>query len=266
MLLQVQQLNVAYPVRGAAPFRAVRDISFEVDAGESFGIVGESGCGKTSLAKAIMGLHPPSSGRILFEGQEVSQLAGAAFKGYRRAVQMIFQDAVGSLNPRQTVLQMLEEVLRVHRMRPEDAIRSRVDELLDRVGLPGTVLQAYPRELSGGQCQRISIARCLALEPRLIIADEPVSALDVSVQARILNLIRSLQRELNLAVLLISHDLAVVRNICDRVCVMFQGEAVEQGRAIEVMDHPQHAYTRTLLAAVPDVGRALNVDRAIGSK
>jgi peptide/nickel transport system ATP-binding protein len=170
---------------------------------------------------------------------------------------MIFQDAVGSLNPRQTVLQMMEEVLRVHRMRPEGAIQSRVAELLELVGLPSDVLQAYPRELSGGQCQRVSIARCLALEPRLIIADEPVSALDVSVQARILNLIRSLQQELNLAVLLISHDLAVVRNICDRVCVMYQGEVIEHGSAIEVMDQPREAYTKSLLAAVPDVGRAL---------
>jgi peptide/nickel transport system ATP-binding protein len=257
MLLQVQQVSVSYPVRGSRPFFAVRDISFDVAAGESFGIVGESGCGKTSLAKAVMGLLQPASGRILFEGQEVSCLKGDAFKGYRRSVQMIFQDAVGSLNPRQTVLQMLEEVLRVHQMRPEGAIRPRVMELLELVGLPPDVLQAYPRELSGGQCQRVSIARCLALEPRLIIADEPVSALDVSVQARILNLIRSLQRELNLAVLLISHDLAVVRNICDRVCVMVQGEVIEHGTAIEVMDHPRHAYTQTLLAAVPDVGRAL---------
>jgi ABC-type glutathione transport system ATPase component len=257
MLLQVQQVSVAYPVRGATPFFAVRDVTFNVGARESFGIVGESGCGKTTLAKAIMGLQPATSGRILFEGQEVSQLRGEAFKAYRRSVQMIFQDAVGSLNPRQTVLQMLEEVLRVHRMRPEGAIQSRVDELLHLVGLPSDVLQAYPRELSGGQCQRVSIARCLALEPRLIIADEPVSALDVSVQARVLNLIRSLQQELNLAVLLISHDLAVVRNICDRVCVMVQGQVVESGKAIEVMDHPKHDYTKTLLAAVPDVGRAL---------
>jgi len=257
MLLQVQQVSVAYPVRGAAPFFAVRDISFEVAAGESFGIVGESGCGKTTLAKAIMGLQPVTSGRILFEGQAVSGLKGEAFKAYRRSVQMIFQDAAGSLNPRQTVLQMLEEVLRVHRMRPEGAIQSRVTELLELVGLPADVLQAYPRELSGGQCQRVSIARCLALEPRLIIADEPVSALDVSVQARILNLIRELQRELNLAVLLISHDLAVVRNICDRVCVMVQGKVIEHGSAIEVMDQPREAYTKSLLAAVPDVGRAL---------
>lgn len=257
MLLNVEHLSVAYLVRGQAPFVAVHDVSFTVDAGQSFGIVGESGCGKTSLAKTLMGLHPPSVGRMIFEGRDVVQMKGSQFKEYRRSVQMVFQDAVGSLNPRMTVQQMLDEVLRVHQMRPADQIQSRVLELLDRVGLPVDALHAYPREMSGGQCQRVSIARCLALEPRLIIADEPVSALDVSVQARILNLIRALQTELNLAVILISHDLAVVRNICDRVAVMVQGQFVETGEAAEVMDHPQHAYTQTLLAAVPDVGRAL---------
>jgi ABC-type glutathione transport system ATPase component len=257
MLLRVEQLNVAYSGRGHVPFVAVNNISFSVDAGQSFGIVGESGCGKTSLAKALIGLHPPSAGRIRFEDRDVVQMTGSQFKAYRRSVQMVFQDAVGSLNPRMTVQQMLAEVLHVHRMRPSEQIQQRVLELLDRVGLSSDVLHAYPREMSGGQCQRVSIARCLALEPRLIIADEPVSALDVSVQARILNLLRTLQSELNLAVILISHDLAVVRNICDRVAVMFQGQFVEKGVASEVMDHPQHAYTKTLLAAVPDVGRAL---------
>ena len=258
MLLSIEKLSVAYPVRGQAPFVAVNNVSFSVDVGQSFGIVGESGCGKTSMAKALMGLHLPSAGRMLFDGRDVLEMNDSQFKQYRRAVQMVFQDAVGSLNPRMTVQQMLEEVLSVHRMRPADQIQHRVAELIDRVGLPSDVLHAYPREMSGGQCQRVSIARCLALEPRLIIADEPVSALDVSVQARILNLIRTLQTELNLAVILISHDLAVVRNICDRVAVMYQGQFVETGVASEVMDHPQHEYTKTLLAAVPDVGRGLH--------
>ncbi|MEI6645614.1 MAG: ATP-binding cassette domain-containing protein [bacterium] len=258
MLLSVEHLSVAYPVRGQAPFVAVHDVSFTVDVGQSFGVVGESGCGKTSMAKVLMGLHPPSAGRMIFEDQDVGQMKGPQFKAYRRSVQMVFQDAAGSLNPRMTVQQMLGEVLNVHRMRPADQIQPRVLELLDRVGLSPDVLHAYPREMSGGQCQRVSIARCLALEPRLIIADEPVSALDVSVQARILNLIRTLQTELNLAVILISHDLAVVRNICDRVAVMVQGQFVETGEASDVMDHPKHAYTQTLLAAVPDIGRALH--------
>ena len=257
MLLDVQSLRVVYPIPGRPPLVAVDDVSLSVDAGESFGIVGESGCGKTSLARTVIGIQPPSGGTIRFEGTDITHMTPAQFKGYRRAVQMVFQDATDSLNPRMTVRQTLEEVLRVHQMRPADQIGARVLELLDRVGLPQDTLDSYPREISGGQCQRVSLARCLALEPRLIIADEPVSALDVSVQARVLNLIRALQKDLNLAIILISHDLAVVRNICDRVAVMYYGKFVERGTASEVMTHPQHDYTRTLLAAVPDVTRAL---------
>jgi ABC-type glutathione transport system ATPase component len=256
-LLNVQNLCVTYHPPGRQPVEAVRGVSFAVQAGESLGIVGESGCGKTSLAKAIMGLHPPSAGSLRFGGREIGELDATAFNAYRRAVQMVFQDAVGSLNPRLSVRQTLEEVLRVHRMVPRVRVGTRVRELLERVGLPENVLDAYPRELSGGQCQRVSFARSLALEPALILADEPVSALDVSVQARILNLIRTLQTQLGLAVILISHDLAVVRNICDRVAVMFEGQFVEYGLADDVLDRPKHAYTRALLAAVPDVGRAL---------
>ena len=259
MLLNIQNLHVTYHPPGQKPVEAVRGVFFAVDAGESFGIVGESGCGKSSLAKTVIGLQPPSAGSLCFEGQEISRMAPNAFKRYRQTVQMVFQDAVGSLNPRMTVRHTLEEVLRVHRMVPVAKITERVGELLDLVGLPETVLDAYPREISGGQCQRVSFARCLALEPQLIIADEPVSALDVSVQARILNLVRTLQKELNLAVILISHDLAVVRNICDRVAVMHAGVFVESGPATKVLDAPQHAYTRELLAAVPDIGRALKV-------
>jgi len=257
MLLTVQNLHVTYRTPGQKPVEAVRGVSFAVDAGESLGIVGESGCGKSSLAKTVIGLQPPGAGSLRFEGQEIGRMAPDAFRRYRRTVQMVFQDAAGSLNPRMTVRQTLEEVLRVHRMVTAAEIPARVRELLGRVGLPETVLDAYPREISGGQCQRVSFARCLALEPRLIIADEPVSALDVSVQARILNLVRSLQKELNLAVILISHDLAVVRNICDRVAVMHAGVFVETGPTAEVLDAPRHAYTRELLAAVPDIGRAL---------
>ena len=259
MLLSVQNLHVTYRTPGQKPVEAVRGVSFCVDAGESLGIVGESGCGKSSLAKTIIGLQPPGAGSLRFEGQEIARMNPAAFQRYRRVVQMVFQDAVGSLNPRMTVRQTLDEVLCVHNMVPVNRITHRVQELLDRVGLPETVLDAYPREISGGQCQRVSFARCLALEPSLIIADEPVSALDVSVQARILNLVRSLQKELNLAIILISHDLAVVRNICDHVAVMCAGQFVESGAAADVFDAPQHPYTRELLAAVPDVGRALRL-------
>ena len=258
MVLDVQALRVEYPVHGRQPFIAVDGVSLSVDAGETFGIVGESGCGKTSFAKTVIGLHPPADGTIRFEGADITGMTAGQFKAYRRSVQMVFQDASGSLNPRMTVRQTLEEVLRVHKMCPPQQLGARVLELIDRVGLPPDTLGSYSCEISGGQCQRVSLARCLALEPRLIIADEPVSALDVSVQARILNLIRKLQKELDLAVILISHDLAVVRNICDRVAVMHGGRFVEEGTATAVMGNPQHAYTRALLDAVPDVARALS--------
>lgn len=257
MLLSVDNLHVVYHKRGQAPVAAVRGVSFRIDAGGSFGIVGESGCGKSSLAKTVIGLQRPAGGTITFEGADIARMLPADFRRYRRSVQMVFQDAAGSLNPRMTVRQTLEEVLRVHRMVPSAKIPERVGELLDRVGLPHNLLGAYPREISGGQCQRVSIARCLALEPRLIIADEPVSALDVSVQARILNLLRALQKELRLAIILISHDLAVVRNTCDQVAVMSDGVFVETGSADDVIRAPRHEYTRALLEAVPDVGRAL---------
>ncbi len=257
MLLSVQDLQVTYRTPGQKPVAAVRGVSFDINAGESFGIVGESGCGKSSLARAIIGLHPVSSGTLRYEDTPLNPQDKAKSLLFRGAVQMVFQDAVGSLNPRMTVQQTLAEVLGVHEQLSAPQIVLRISELLDRVGLPETILDAYPREMSGGQCQRVSLARCLACNPRLIIADEPVSALDVSVQARILNLLRRLQRELNLAVLLISHDLAVVRNICDRVAVMQNGVFVEKGLAEQVLNTPQHPYTRELLAAVPDIGRAL---------
>ncbi len=257
MLLDIQNLCVTYRARGLPPVEAVRDVSFALRAGESLGIVGESGCGKTSLARAVLGLLRPSAGSIRFGGRTIGEMDAAGFGAYRRAVQMIFQDAAGSLNPRLRVRQTLEEALLVHRMRPRARVAERVAELLELVGLPENVLESYPRELSGGQCQRVSFARCLAPEPALIVADEPVSALDVSVQARILNLIRTLQTQLNLAIILITHDLAVVRNVCDRVAVMFEGRFVEHGPACDLLEHPRHPYTRELIAAVPDVAREL---------
>ncbi len=250
MLLAVDNLRVTYRAPGRPPVEAVKGVSFQLDAGQALGIVGESGCGKSSLAKAVVGLLAPASGTILVDGNPQA--------GRRpRDIQMVFQDAAGSLNPRMTIRQTLEEALRIHKMVKPGETATRIRELLDRVGLPEKVLSAYPREISGGQCQRVSFARCLALKPRILLADEPVSALDVSVQARILNLMRTLQRELQLGVLLISHDLAVVRTICDRVCVMHGGEFVETGKTERVLEAPEHPYTRTLLAAVPDVGRSL---------
>jgi len=241
---------------------ALKSVSLQVAAGESLGIVGESGCGKSTLAKAIVGLVKPRSGRILFDGADVDRRSQAGREQYCRQVQMVFQDAIGSLNPRMTVAAMLEELLHVHRLAADHTPADAVRQVLDQVGLPPEAASAYPRELSGGQCQRVSLARCLALKPRVLVADEPVSALDVSVQARVLNLLRELQQRLGLALLLVSHDLAVVRTVCDRVCVLHNGVIVEQGAVADVLERPAHPYTRELLAAVPDVDRALAARRA----
>ena len=244
-ILIVIDLVIEYPRPGKPPFRAVKGVSFDVRENEFFGIVGESGCGKSTLAKALCGLQPIASGTAAFAPMP------------RGAVQMIFQDAVGSLNPRKTIGDALTEVLAVHNLCPKPERPARIATLLDEVGLPADVSEAYPRELSGGQCQRISIARALAMNPRVIIADEPVSALDVSVQARVLNLLADLRARRNLTILLISHDLAVVRTVCDRLIVMHDGEIVERGDAKVVFSAPSHPYTQALLAAVPDVAAAL---------
>jgi ABC-type glutathione transport system ATPase component len=241
-LLEVADLRVKY-----GSFEAVRGVSFALGPGEILGIVGESGSGKSTIAKAVMGLVAPSSGKVV-----------------RRAssVQMVFQDAVGSLNPRMTVRQTLAEALTAKDCRSSGKSRPSSDTgpsgLLPLVGLSDAVLDQYPGEMSGGQCQRVSIARALARSPQVIVADEPVSALDVSVQARILNLLRGLRETLGLSILLIAHDLAVVKNVCDRVCVMERGVFVDEGVAQEVFEHPKSEYTKRLLAAVPDVERALS--------
>lgn len=231
-MIEVTDLRVRY-----GSMEAVKGVSFTLRRGETLGIVGESGSGKSTIAKTLIGLERPFSGRIVCNA---------------KSVQMVFQDAVGSLNPRMTVRQTLEEVLKVKKVS-----KRTIGELLDIVGLSSAVLEQYPREMSGGQCQRVSVARALACEPDVLIADEPVSALDVSVQARILNLLRELRRELDLSILLIAHDLAVVKNVCDRVCVMQRGLFVDVGNASDVFDNPQSDYTKRLLAAVPDVARAL---------
>jgi ABC-type dipeptide/oligopeptide/nickel transport system ATPase subunit len=232
-LIEVKDLHVRY-----GRMEAVKGVSFSLARGETLGIVGESGSGKSTIAKTLIGLERPFSGSVTCRA---------------KSVQMVFQDAVGSLNPRMTVRQALEEVFRV-----KGGSRRTAAELLDIVGLSAAVLEQYPREMSGGQCQRVSVARALACEPEVLVADEPVSALDVSVQARILNLLRDLRRDLGLSILLIAHDLAVVKNVCDRVCVMQSGEFVDAGTSEEVFAHPKSAYTKRLLAAVPDVGRALS--------
>ena len=234
ILFDVTDLHVRY-----GKMEAVKGVSFTLARGETLGIVGESGSGKSTIAKTLIGLERASAGSIVCRAA---------------SVQMVFQDAVGSLNPRMTVRTMLEEVLKIKRNTRQTAA-----ELLDVVGLSAAVLDQYPREMSGGQCQRVSIARALACAPDVLIADEPVSALDVSVQARILNLLRDLRRRLGLSILLIAHDLAVVKNVCDRVCVMQRGRFVDMGTADDVFNHPTSDYTRRLLSAVPDVARALKM-------
>ena len=252
-LFEVNDLHVTYRRPGEKPLEAVKGVSFSLTEGETLGIVGESGSGKSTIAKTLMLLQPSSGGEILFCGENVEKYTAAQRRAYRRDVQMVFQDAVGSLNPRMTIRQALEEALRLATVEKPQTSES----LLDIVGLSKAVLDQYPRELSGGQCQRASFARALAVNPRVLVADEPVSALDVSVQARILNLLRDLRRSLNLSVILIAHDLAVVRNVCDRVCVMHKGLFADVGAADEVFAHPKSEYTKTLLAAVPDVAREL---------
>ena len=250
-LLEVQSLNVIYG-KGRSAVHAVREASISIGPGEIFGLVGESGCGKSSLGKAIVRLETAASGCIRFRGQDVSVLKGRALKTYRQEVQMVFQDPFGSLNPRMKVGNAIMDVMQVHRIGEDTAERrARVAELFRDVGLEPAWAWRYPHEFSGGQRQRICIARALALGPDLLVADEPVSALDVSVQAEILRLLGSLRTGRGLAFLFVSHDLAVVRNVCDRVAVMYNGEIVETGPVADVIDHPQHEYTRRLLAAVP---------------
>lgn len=250
-LLTVEKLNVVYG-RGKDSVHAVKDVSLHIAPGELFGLVGESGCGKSSLGKAIIRLVDPTSGKILFKDVDVANLRGNALKTYRQEVQMVFQDPYGSLNPRIKVGNAIIDVLSVHRIGNSTAERrDRVAELFESVGLEADWAWRYPHEFSGGQRQRICIARALALDPDLLVADEPVSALDVSVQAEILQLLEELRATRKLAFLFVSHDLAVVRNICARVAVMYNGEIVETGPVADVIDNPQHEYTRKLLAAVP---------------
>ncbi len=254
ILFDVKSLRVVYRKPGEMPVEAVKGVSFTLHRGETLGLVGESGSGKSTIAKTLMLLEKASGGEILFQGKDITKFSSFERKSYRRDVQMVFQDAVGSLNPRMTIRQTLEEVRNVY---GAEGLMS-TDELLELVGLSKAVLEQYPRELSGGQCQRASFARALAMNPKVLVADEPVSALDVSVQARILNLIRSLRDRLDLSVILIAHDLAVVRNVCDYVCVMRQGAFEDAGEAESVFDNPQSDYTKRLLDAVPDVSRALS--------
>jgi oligopeptide transport system ATP-binding protein len=272
-LLEVRGLAMHFPlnaslvrrVRGAEidVLRAVDGVDLTVARGEALGLVGESGCGKSTLGRCIVGLYEPTAGEVLVEGQVLPAKRSAAD---RRRVQMIFQDPYSSLNPRMTVHQALGELLRVHHLVPRSKVDERCRELLDLVGLPPSALDAFPRQFSGGQRQRISIARALALEPEILIADEPVSALDVSVQATVLNLLADLRQRLGLTMLFVAHNMAVVRLVCDRVAVMYLGRIVELAPGDELFANARHPYTQALLRAVPRLapGRSTERDAVVG--
>ncbi len=253
-LLEVNNLKVHFPVRAGllqrpvAWVRAVDGVSFAVEEGETMGLVGESGCGKTTLGRTILRLYEPTEGEVRFDGRNVAEMNGR----FRRQAQMIFQDPYGSLNPRMTVGEIVGEALRIHKLHLKDRTE-RVAGLLTAVGLSPDHMRRYPHEFSGGQRQRIGIARALAVEPRFIVCDEPVSALDVSVQAQIINLLEELQEKLGLTYLFIAHDLAVVEHISDHVLVMYLGKIVEQASATELYANPLHPYTQALISAVPTI-------------
>ena len=260
VLLEVSDLTKHFPITeysGILPtkktVKAVDGVSFDLAAGETLGLVGESGCGKTTTGRLITRLEQPTSGSIMFEGQDIAKYSEGKLRPLRRDIQMIFQDPYASLNPRYTVGNIIATPIRVHKLMPSNKVKGRVQELLELVGLNPEHINRYPNEFSGGQRQRIGIARALAVEPRVIVADEPVSALDVSIQAQVMNLMENLRREFNLAFVFVAHDLGVVRHFCDRVAVMYLGRIVEIGDREQIYGRAVHPYTQALLSAAPDI-------------
>src|SRR5438128_4049983 len=257
-LVELEHLKVYFPIksgvvldRHVGDIRAVDDVSLQIKRGETVGLVGESGCGKSTVGRTILRLYKPTAGRILFEGRDISQLGENELRPLRRRMQMVFQDPYASLNPRHSVGRIVGEPLRTHRLAGRRETAGRVRDLLGVVGLPTDAASRFPHEFSGGQRQRIGLARAIAVNPDFVVADEPVSALDVSIQAQIINLLEELQEEFDLTYLFIAHDLAVVRHISDRIAVMYLGSIVEVSPAAELYDNPLHPYTISLLSAVP---------------
>jgi peptide/nickel transport system ATP-binding protein len=257
-LVELENLKVYFPIRSGlvldrhiGDIKAVDDVTLDIRRGETLGLVGESGCGKSTIGRAILRLYKPTAGRIRFDGEDITNKSESDLRPLRRRMQVIFQDPFSSLNPRHSVGRIVGEPLRVHRLAGRRGLAARVRELLQTVGLPGDAAGRYPHEFSGGQRQRIGIARALAVNPDFVVADEPVSALDVSIQAQIINLLEQLQTEFSLTYLFIAHDLAVVRHISDRIAVMYLGTIVEISPAEELYENPLHPYTIALLSAVP---------------
>lgn len=256
-LLEISDLKMHFPVKGGVLLRAIDSckavdgVSFHIDEGETLGLVGESGCGKSTLGKCVVRLNDPTAGKVVFEGQDITHASRGTILPLRRDMQMIFQDPAESLNSRHTVRNIVEEPFIIHKVGTRVERRKRVDELLEKVGLSAAAASRFPFEFSGGQRQRIGIARAIALNPKLIVCDEPVSALDVSVQSQVLNLMMDLQNEMGLSYLFIAHDLAVVKHVSDRVAVMYLGKIVELADADEIYRNPRHAYTKALLEAIP---------------
>ena len=268
-LLRIEHLRKTFPIKKSMTGKvlqelvAVDDVSFTLKTGETLGIVGESGCGKTTLGRAILKLHQPTGGRIIFDGQDITDYTTKQMRPIRTQMQIIFQDPYSSLPPRSTVGDILSEPVKVHGIVPEDQVRDYVMDLMEKCGLRDYYYERYPHEFSGGQRQRICIARALSVNPRLVVCDEPVSALDVSIQAQIINLLKSLQQSMNLTYLFISHDLSVVKFISDKIGVMYLGAMVEFGDKKAIFDNPLHPYTRALFSAIPNPNPDVKMNRIV---
>jgi len=259
-IMQVENLKVHFDVssEGDMPWtkrkklQAVNGVSFELKSGETLGIVGESGCGKSTLARAIISMVPAETGRVLWFGKDLLALQKAEMRKHRKEIQMIFQDPLASLNPRMTIGEIIAEPLKTHYPKTSKAdIKTRVEDVMNKVGLLENLINRYPHEFSGGQCQRIGIARALILKPKLIICDEPVSALDVSIQAQVINLLMDLQKEMDLTLIFIAHDLSIVKHISTKIMVLYMGNMVELAKSEDIYNHPRHPYTQALISAVP---------------